>query len=56
VLFVSSGQASGSYTQMGFSVADIDAEARDLKQRGGSSNSTTSRLRQGDEHRQGERS
>lgn len=34
VLFASSGQASGSFTQMGFSVADIGAEVRDLKQRG----------------------
>ena len=34
VLFASSGAASGSYTQMGFSVADINAEVRDLKQRG----------------------
>jgi catechol 2,3-dioxygenase-like lactoylglutathione lyase family enzyme len=34
VLFASSGQTSGSFTQMGFSVADIDAEVRDLKQRG----------------------
>ena len=34
VLFASSGQASGSFTQMGLSVADIDAEVRDLKQRG----------------------
>ena len=34
VLFASSGQASGSFTQMGFSVADIDAEVRELKQRG----------------------
>ena len=34
MLFASSGQASGSFTQMGLSVADIDAEVRDLKQRG----------------------
>ena len=34
VLFASSGQASGSFTQMGFSVADINTEVRDLKQRG----------------------
>jgi predicted enzyme related to lactoylglutathione lyase len=34
ILFPSSGSASGSHSQMGFMVADIDAEARDLKQRG----------------------
>ena len=34
MLFASSGQASGSFTQMGFSVADVDAEVRDLKRRG----------------------
>jgi catechol 2,3-dioxygenase-like lactoylglutathione lyase family enzyme len=34
VLFASSGGASGSFSQMGFSVADIDAEVRDLKERG----------------------
>jgi len=28
VLFLSSGRASGSHTQMGFSVADIDASLR----------------------------
>ncbi|MGH7736080.1 MAG: hypothetical protein ACREOE_20870, partial [Gemmatimonadales bacterium] len=33
VLFASSGAASGSYTQMGLSVAGINAEVRDLKQR-----------------------
>ena len=34
ILFPSSGSASGSHSQMGFMVADIDAEVRDLKQRG----------------------
>lgn len=34
LLFPSSGAASGSHTQMGFIVADADAEVRDLKQRG----------------------
>ena len=36
LLFPSSGSASGSHTQMGFIVADADADAevRDLKQRG----------------------
>jgi hypothetical protein len=34
LLFPSSGSASGSHTQMGFVVADADAEVRDLKQRG----------------------
>jgi catechol 2,3-dioxygenase-like lactoylglutathione lyase family enzyme len=34
LLFLSNGRASGSFTQMGFSVADIDAEVRDLKQQG----------------------
>lgn len=34
ILFPSSGGASGSHSQMGFMVADIDAEVRDLKQRG----------------------
>ncbi len=34
LLFPSSGSASGSHTQMGFIVADADAEVRDLKQRG----------------------
>ena len=33
-LFPSSGAASGSHTQMGFSVPDIDAAVRDLKARG----------------------
>ena len=33
LLFPSSGSASGSYSQMGFMVADIGAEVRDLKQR-----------------------
>jgi hypothetical protein len=30
----SSGIASGSHSQMGFMVADITAEVRDLRQRG----------------------
>ena len=34
LLFPSSGSASGSHSQLGFMVADIDAEVRDLKQRG----------------------
>jgi catechol 2,3-dioxygenase-like lactoylglutathione lyase family enzyme len=34
LLFPSSGSASGSHSQMGFIVADADAEVRDLKQRG----------------------
>jgi len=34
LLFPSSGSASGSHSQMGFMVADIDAEVLDLKQRG----------------------
>ena len=34
ILFPSSGGASGSHSQMGFMVADLDAEVRDLKQRG----------------------
>jgi predicted enzyme related to lactoylglutathione lyase len=34
ILFPSSGSASGSHSQMGFMVVDIDAEVRDLKQRG----------------------
>ena len=34
LLFASSGTASGSHDQMRFSVADIAAEVRDLKQRG----------------------
>jgi catechol 2,3-dioxygenase-like lactoylglutathione lyase family enzyme len=34
LLFASSGAASGSHDQMRFSVADIEAEVRDLKQRG----------------------
>jgi catechol 2,3-dioxygenase-like lactoylglutathione lyase family enzyme len=33
-LFPSSGKASGGHTQMGFLVADVEAEVRDLKQRG----------------------
>jgi catechol 2,3-dioxygenase-like lactoylglutathione lyase family enzyme len=34
LLFPSSGRASGSHTQLGLSVADVDAEVQDLKQRG----------------------
>ncbi len=34
ILFPSNGSASGSHSQMGFIVADIAAEVRDLKQRG----------------------
>lgn len=34
ILFPSSGSASGSHSQMGFMVADIEGEVRDLKQRG----------------------
>jgi predicted enzyme related to lactoylglutathione lyase len=34
ILFPSSGSASGSHSQMGFMVADIGAEVRDLRQRG----------------------
>jgi catechol 2,3-dioxygenase-like lactoylglutathione lyase family enzyme len=34
LLFVSRGTASGSHDQLRFSVADIEAEVRDLKQRG----------------------
>ncbi len=34
MLFPSSGRASGEHTQMGFRVPDIEAEVRDLKQRG----------------------
>jgi catechol 2,3-dioxygenase-like lactoylglutathione lyase family enzyme len=34
ILFPSSGGASGSHSQMGFMVADIDAEVHGLKQRG----------------------
>jgi catechol 2,3-dioxygenase-like lactoylglutathione lyase family enzyme len=33
-LFLSTGRASGEHTQMGFEVADIDAEVADLKARG----------------------
>jgi predicted enzyme related to lactoylglutathione lyase len=32
ILFPSSGSASGSHSQMGFMVADITAEVRDLRQ------------------------
>ncbi len=34
LLFPSAGSASGTHTQMGLSVADIDATVRDLKERG----------------------
>ena len=34
ILFPSSGSASGSHSQMGFIVADIAAEVRDLRERG----------------------
>ena len=34
LLFASKGKASGSHDQMRFSVADIEGEVRDLKQRG----------------------
>ena len=34
VLFPSSGSASGSHSQMGFMVTDLEAEVADLKQRG----------------------
>lgn len=34
ILFPSSGNPSGSHSQMGFMVADITAEVRDLRQRG----------------------
>jgi catechol 2,3-dioxygenase-like lactoylglutathione lyase family enzyme len=34
ILFPSGGRASGSHSQMGFMVADVGAEVRDLKQRG----------------------
>lgn len=34
LLFPSGGSASGSHSQMAFVVADLDAEVRDLKQRG----------------------
>ena len=34
ILFPSVGSASGSHSQMGFMVADIESEVRDLKQRG----------------------
>ena len=34
LVFPSSGQASGSHTQLGFSVADIEAEVKALKARG----------------------
>jgi predicted enzyme related to lactoylglutathione lyase len=34
LVFPSSGQASGSHTQMGWQVDDIESEVRDLKARG----------------------
>jgi catechol 2,3-dioxygenase-like lactoylglutathione lyase family enzyme len=34
LLYPSGGAASGAHTQMGWSVDDIEAEVRDLKQRG----------------------
>ena len=34
LLFPSGGAASGTHTQMGFNVADIEAEVRDLRERG----------------------
>ncbi len=34
LVFPSSGSASGTHTQMGFTVADIEAEVADLKRRG----------------------
>lgn len=34
LLFPSSGGASGTHSQMGFVVADVEAEVRDLKERG----------------------
>lgn len=34
ILFPSSGSASGSHSQMGFMVTDLDAEVAGLKQRG----------------------
>jgi catechol 2,3-dioxygenase-like lactoylglutathione lyase family enzyme len=34
LLFASSGSASGTHTQMGWRVSDIDAEVRGLKDRG----------------------
>jgi predicted enzyme related to lactoylglutathione lyase len=34
ILFPSVGSASGSHSQMGFMVADIEGEVRDLKQQG----------------------
>lgn len=33
-LFPSGGSASGTHTQLGFNVSDIDSEVRDLKSRG----------------------
>ena len=34
LLFLSTGESSGSFSQMGFSVTDIEAEVRELKKRG----------------------
>lgn len=34
LLFPSGGSAAGTHTQMGWAVSDIEAEVRDLKQRG----------------------
>ena len=34
LIFPSGGRASGAHTQIGFTVADIDAEVADLKRRG----------------------
>jgi catechol 2,3-dioxygenase-like lactoylglutathione lyase family enzyme len=34
LLYPTQGSASGTHTQMGWAVADIEAEVRDLKQRG----------------------
>ena len=34
ILFTSSGRASGEHTQIGFRVKDMDAEVRQLKERG----------------------
>ena len=34
LLYPSGGEASGTHTQMGFVVADVEAEVRDLEERG----------------------
>jgi catechol 2,3-dioxygenase-like lactoylglutathione lyase family enzyme len=34
IVFPSSGRAAGTHTQMGFTVPDIEAEVRELKERG----------------------